>query len=376
MNFYKDKRFYIPILFFLILEVLLQLGLYVPFLRKNSYAANVNRILHHVQEKQKEHDPDILILGTSVAYQGLSMKAMNESMGKYGYKVQSIAIPGSELLVQELATEKVLRKFKKVKLLIHVMEVTMPWVQATDLSIPTLAMISEFNRIQAAIELKKFYYQPSYEDYGFVLIRSIAYRRDLRHFLLAPGERMKHYFRALKNPNTGIADFENDSREKISHYPLLSIEDCIKKTNPANGEVIPVGSNYYHKKALYDTCLLAKNTTKEFKKNKSTELYFKRLKYIYDRLKKENIRIINVMAPYSDLIEELNKKERFELWKEELGKMNGAKAELIDLQDIFLPEKNGDYFYDLIHLNHYGMIRFTEHLNQYLEKNINRLMKD
>lgn len=371
MNFYKDKRFYIPVLFFLTLELLFQLGIYTPFLKKNSYAANVSRISNHVIQKKPEMDPDILLLGTSVAYQGLSVNQLNSILKPQNLKVQSIAIPGSELIVQELATDKVLKEFKNVKVLIHVVEITMPWVQHKDLSLPTLAMVSEFNRIHAVKKVYEYGYEPKLDDISYILVRSFAYRRDLRDFLLTPNERLKHVGRALRNPNNNIADYENIQPEKISSYQLNSLQECMDKTNIAtNHDPIPADSNLFHKKAIFDTCALAQITTTETKPTESTQLYFKRLKILYDRLKKDNIKVINVFAPYSSLISTLGGKERLEVWRQELEKINGANTVIIDLQGIFEPSKNSDYCFDLIHLNQQGMIKFSQELGEYLLKNL------
>ena len=123
-KFYKDKRFYIPILVLIGFELLFQLcaGFYRPFLKKKSYAANINQIIGHITEKKQNHEPDILIVGTSVAYQGLSVPILQEKIKDTGYKIQSVAIPGSELIVQSLAVEEVLKEFKNVKLVIYVGE--------------------------------------------------------------------------------------------------------------------------------------------------------------------------------------------------------------------------------------------------------------
>jgi hypothetical protein len=157
-KFYKDKRFYFPILAFLLFELILETGIYTSLLKKNSYAANINRITNHVISKKQIHDPDILILGTSVAYQGLSTRILQEKINATGLKIQSIAIPGSELIVQHLVSEKLLKEFPNVKLLIYVGEVTMPWVSQTGLGLPTLAMISEFSRVDVVPLLNEFEY--------------------------------------------------------------------------------------------------------------------------------------------------------------------------------------------------------------------------
>jgi hypothetical protein len=368
INFYKDKRFYIPILFFVFLEVVFQLGFYTLFLKKNSYAANVSRITNHVLEKQKEFDPNVLIVGTSVAYQGLSVNYLNSALSEKGYKVQSIAIPGSELIVQELALEKVLQKFKNVKMVVHVVEVTMPWVQQKTLSLPTLAMTSEFNRFQAVKKLYDFQYDVKIDDLSYTLVRSFAYRRDLREFLLAPNERLKHLIRSLRKPNLKIADHENTQKEKVSSYLMSNLDECINKTDVvSNKDPIPNGSNFFHKKAVWDTCYLAKNTTTETKKTESTDLYFYRLSILYKLLKEKNIKVINVFAPYSSLISVLGGNERMQLWEQELKKINGQDHIIVDMQNILEASKNGDYCYDLIHLNYFGMIEFSKALSEFLK---------
>lgn len=110
--FIKDSKFWIPVLILVGLETVMQFGCYKPFLKKNSYAANVSRITDHVLEKQKEFDPDVLVVGTSVAYQGLSIPILNQELSSLRKKVQSIAIPGTELIVQDLAVLKTLPHFK------------------------------------------------------------------------------------------------------------------------------------------------------------------------------------------------------------------------------------------------------------------------
>ncbi|MEM7181351.1 MAG: SGNH/GDSL hydrolase family protein [Spirochaetota bacterium] len=370
MKFYQDKRFYLPILIFLGVEVCFQLGLYSPLLRVKSYAANVNRITNHVLEKQNEFEPNALILGTSVAYQGLSVRILNQILQKQNVKLQSIAIPGSELIVQHLATKKVLQKLKKVKLLIHVMEVTMPWVQKKNIMLPTMAMVSELDSWGALWNLERFGYNAKFSDYSYIAVKTIAYRRDLKDLFLDPGSRIKKLGRKWRKTNKNYYEYENQIKMRVSNfYPLKNLQECIQKTNPANGQPLPPGSDKHHKKAIWDTCALAGITNKERRVNELTKLYFKRLKLIYDMLKSKNIRIVNVFAPYSNLLESLGGEERMQVWRSELQRLNGKDTIIIDLQNIIDTERNGDYCYDLIHLNGKGMQLFSQRLGEELQKN-------
>ncbi len=47
MIFIKDKRFYIPALFILLFELILQTGIYSHILKKNSYASTAFQVTEH-----------------------------------------------------------------------------------------------------------------------------------------------------------------------------------------------------------------------------------------------------------------------------------------------------------------------------------------
>ncbi|EMY03860.1 hypothetical protein LEP1GSC029_0297 [Leptospira interrogans str. 2002000626] len=317
--FIKDSKFWIPVLILVGLEIVMQFGCYRPFLKKNSYAANVSRITDHVLEKQKEFDPDVLVVGTSVAYQGLSIPILNQELSSLGKKVQSIAIPGTELIVQDLAILKTLPHFKNVKTVIHVFEITTPWVGQKILNLPTLAMISEFNRLEVYPRIYDFGYQVNVNDLIYITLKSIAYRRDVQDLILSPSKRIKDIGKRFKIENPNPWDYENSYLERISMYPIQDISDCIEKTNPANGQPIPKGSDRFHKKAIFDTCIIANHIVTHAEEDKVTKQYFDRLKILHDeirRIGKENgqdIQIIGVVAPYSQLIQKWRLTERNEV---------------------------------------------------------------
>ena len=80
LKFFLDKSFLSALIIIFLIEGSFQLGCYKNFLKKNSYASNVTRITDHALSKKNELDPDILILGTSLAYEGISMRLLNEKL--------------------------------------------------------------------------------------------------------------------------------------------------------------------------------------------------------------------------------------------------------------------------------------------------------
>lgn len=386
----KDIRLLFPFLIFIVFELILRTGFYTRFLKKNSYAANINRITNHVIKQKINHDPNILVLGTSIAYQGLSPRILQEIIYPTGLKIQSIAIPGSELIVQNLISKKSLEEFKNVRYLIYVAEVTMPWVSQTSLGLPTLAMISEFPPSNVLPLIEDFEYLTKYkipvfdfefstsygvQDLSYILFKSVAYRRDFNDFFLDPGKRIKYISRDLKNKNNNFYYFENTHEEKMSSYNFTNLDDCIQKTIDYGNPPYPENSNFDHKKAIYDTCALTRHTKKELEPTELnqtadtdlTELYFRRLSKVFENYTSKNIKIMTVFAPYSHTMGIIGGNRKMDVWKRELEKILQEKnAGILDLQNMFSPEESDFYCYDTIHLNRDGMKYFSNALGEVL----------
>ncbi|MCB1142724.1 MAG: SGNH/GDSL hydrolase family protein [Leptospiraceae bacterium] len=380
------------------MELFFQSGIYTSFLKKNSYAANINRITNHIIAQKENHNPDILVLGTSVAYQGLSMRILQNGLDKHNLKIQSSAIPGSELIVQELASKKVLKNFDKVKLLIYVAEITMPWVSQTEYALPTLAMIAEFpiseilqtlphhkytSGFKIPVWNKEFRTSYGFSDMSYLFFKTIAYRRDLNDFFLDPGKRIKHFSRSINNPNQNFYDFENDHPERMSSYGMKDLQDCVSKTIDYAQPPFPENSNEDHKKAILDTCLLSIQTINLLEPTKtaasadtdSTRLYFSRLKFVLQPYLDRDIKVLVVYAPYSHLMGKIGGPEKLEVWNRETKKLVGDHFTSVDFQDLFANEDSNEFCYDTIHLNQFGMERFSNALSKYLDENLNSILE-
>ncbi len=393
-KFYKDKRFLLPIVILLAIEVFLELDIYTPYLKKNSYAANINRISNHVIAQKETHNPDILVLGTSVAYEGLSPKILQDVIEPTGLKIQSIAIPGSELIVQHLVSKKLLKEFPNAKYLIYIGEVTMPWVSQTGLGLPTLAMISEFPRREVIPLLKQFEYVSTFKvpvlekefsthygfsDMSYILFKTIAYRRDINDLILDPGKRIKYVVRDRANPNTNFYYYENDHTERMSSYDFQDLNDCVNKTRDFNNPPFPENSNIDHKKAIYDTCALSISTINHLEPAMNaptadtfyTNLYFKRLSYVFDNYIKRDMKVLTVFAPYSYTMGKIGGKPKMDVWNKEIASLlKDHNRGVLNLQDLFDGGDSNRYCYDTIHLNKDGMELFSRALGEHILKEI------
>ncbi|MGE8722943.1 hypothetical protein ACO2KH_16145 [Leptospira terpstrae] len=371
--FLTDKKLVVAFLFLLTLEGLLQLGVYKPYLKKNSYASNINRVTEHVVSKRDVLDPDILIVGTSVAFEGISIRLLNQELQKSGWKTQSIAVRGSELVVQHRILEEYLDKFPNVKIILHVMEPGMPWVDRKYIVDPTLAMLSELGNFKAIPTVLDFEYNLEFPNYLYLVFKSVAYRKDLSDLVINFNERLKAISRKNKNPNLNAWDYENDHPESIDEYQLKSVDDCLNRLALHLPIPIPKASNPDHRRMLFETCGIASVVPKDSNATEDTKRYFRRLKKMYNFIGSKNIHIINVFAPYSDVIRKVNNQERMKVWHDGLTEALSSHQTLneMDLQDS-LGDTNGKYCFDLIHLNEAGMKEFTRILAKELEKKIGK----
>lgn len=371
--FLTDKKMVVAIVFLLTLEGLLQLGFYKPYLKKNSYASNINRVTEHVVSKRDVLDPDILIVGTSVAFEGISIRILNQELQKSGWKTQSIAVRGSELVVQHRILEEYLDKFPNVKIILHVMEPGMPWVDRKHIVDPTLAMLSELGNFKAIPTVLDFEYNLEFSNYLYLIFKSVAYRKDLSDLVINFNERLKAISRKSKNPNLNAWDYENDHPESIDEYQLKSVDDCLTRLALHLPIEIPKASNPDHRRMLFETCGIASVVPQNSNATEDTKRYFRRLKKMYNYIGSKNIHIINVFAPYSDVIRKVNNEERMKVWHDGLSEALSTHQTLdeMDLQDS-LGDINGKYCFDLIHLNEAGMKEFTKILAKELEKKIGK----
>jgi hypothetical protein len=369
LKFIKDPAIIITILIILSMEILMQFGCYKPFIKRNSFAANVNRITDHALEKQQELDPNILIVGTSMAYEGLSADILNKRLSPFGYRAQSIAIPGAELIVQALAVEKVLEKFKNVEYIIHVNEAEMPWVDFKTLSTGTLAMVSEFNRSSVFKKTNDYQYDVSFSDLIFISIKLVTYRRDIGDWILNPALRIKYMGRSIKEKEEfGISSYSNQYNPSLSQYSFSNLEECMNVSHPY--APIAEGSDTMHRDSIYSTCYVANEKKLESGRNESTERYKLRLTQLYRIFNERNIKVINVFPPLPKFLNYVNYPERIAFWKSEYSSLMGDH--IIDLYRAFPEEDSPNYFYDLVHLNQKGNEIFSNKLADELIEKIKR----
>ncbi len=364
LQFFKDKSILSAILILLSLEIMMQFGCYKPFLKKSSYAQTVNHITDTAVGSLKTLNPNILIIGTSIAYEGISVELLNELMKSNQLIAQSVAVPGSELIVQDLAIKKILANENSIHTIVHINDLLFPWVDRASLVDSTLSMVGEFNRADAVQDILNDGYRTTWEDYSFLFIKFIAYRRDMGDLFLSPGKRIKDFGREFKRTSGLVYPYDNIYPESMSSYKISSLEDCANKTSA--GSIIPESSNPHHKDALFRTCNLALGSKLSFEKNQFTDLYGKRLSNLYQYIRSKNIKIINVYPPVPSLLDNNNYSLRIGFWEKEYA--NILSDNRIDLSESIPTESNTDYYYDMVHLNKKGKEIFTNHLAEKLKQ--------
>ncbi|MDX1957076.1 MAG: hypothetical protein SFU98_00790 [Leptospiraceae bacterium] len=357
-KFFKDKSIIASVLIILFAEFFLQLGCYRPFLKKNSFAYNIRKIVFLPIANKEKLNPEILLMGSSLAYEGISARLLNEELLKSKYKVQNVSISGSELITQSLALEEILKKLDKTKILIHFADIQTAWLDRKVLNEATLAMISELDRMKAYEKIQKDQYEYTWKDISFLILKLVSYKKDFADFFLNPANRFREIVKNFQKESNSAYTYENTYKEAFTVYNFSDLKTCIDATLPS--KPIAKGSDEYHKDAVFRTCLLADTVKVPFGETKETNAFKLRLKNFYDEIEKKGIKIILVYPPVPNILEKEKYKQRIEFWNSYYS--NILPKTKIDLSNIIPEENNGDYYYDMAHLNAKGMRLFTEGL--------------
>ncbi|MCE9597634.1 MAG: hypothetical protein K8S54_06660 [Spirochaetia bacterium] len=356
-----DPRIYVPVLFLALFELFMQTGLYKHLLQPRSYADNVNRILRLAGTTR---DPSALILGTSVAYQGIQVPYLNQLLEKDGIVVESGACEGARLETQHLIMRNLLTHMPNVKTIIHFVEASHPATARDHMDLANRSMVAQFPRSETLYVLHGHNYQLSYSDYLFFYIRTLTYQKDFRDFVLDPLDRFKGIGRRHRELNTGIV-YENKYDYKLSAFPATNAKECVEAALKA--DIAKMGKDVtdeHHRRAVLQTCnIVVQDPLNGPGHAQWSSLYFDRLKFTYKDITDRGIKVIVVFAPYAQIIQDLNAEYRMKVWNDGLaGAITPENLNTVDLRHSLDGPKNSDYYYDTIHLNRQGATLLTQAL--------------
>lgn len=349
----------IPLSILLALEIFLRTEIYKNLLKPMSYAANIIRIQHVITNSKI--DPRILIVGTSVPYQGLLLDKLNEYGKEKKITFQSIATQGAFLDTQTLLLKYALQKKSSIQYIVHFADLDFPWQQRYELELSNRSMLAQFPLKETIPLLKNNLYKISNEDYRFFYIKILTYQSDLRNFVLHPYDRLKSISRNKKNQHPDFS-YINSSYYAISVYGK-TIEECKKNAY--------YGISFYkdniqitdepHRRAVLDTCKIAEyDPSLEPGKSQWENLFFVRLSNLYRVAMENHKKLIVILPPYSKFMLHARKKEKSDFWIQSIQKIS-KEINVLNLQFVLDDENNLDYFYDTIHLNRTGAEKFTKY---------------
>ncbi|MEQ8353611.1 MAG: hypothetical protein RH862_19200 [Leptospiraceae bacterium] len=361
-KFLKDPVFYVPVLFLLGLELLLQSPLYRKLLEPNSYAENVNRITETMKTSPVE--PNVLILGTSVAYQGVNMPLLNKLLEDDGIVVQNGASQGAMLETQHAIYRDIRDDLPELKAVIHVAEIYFPWQARYKLEPANKIMLAQFPRRQVLPMLGNYRFDLTVSDYAFFLFRTLTYKQDLRDLTLSPLDRVKDLGRKWRSASRDYPHI-NEYEYSLAAYGETRKECLESALKYAKTGTLPQKdgkslSDRHHRQAAIDTCSLASRIPVDDPGAPEwTNLFFHRLSLMHGEIRKDDVQVVTLFAPYSDMMPVRENPDPMDLWVSNLQKIHGGQAQVVDMRDALDGPENATYFYDILHLNKYGSEEFT-----------------
>lgn len=380
LKIFNDSRLYIPFLLLVLFEIFMQSGLYQNFLRPDSYAYNVNRVRKIVLNSRIE--PNVLVVGTSVPYQGINLPLINQLLKADKIIVQSAATEGALITTQYAITREILEKRPSIKTILFVADMGLAWKSTYEIDSVNRSMMAQFPRLESLNILNELGYNIQAKDYSFIFARSLTYQADIRDFIMNPLYRLKKISRE-EEAQSVLYPHVNDAVYSLAGLKVKSMQDCIGQATrkelvmdskgmirDATGMIV---SDKHHQKAAVQTCGLGDFEMHQDIKNyeHSRSLFFRRLQavYSYFHVKKKNI--VTVFPPYSHIIKGFNSKKKFDVWEKNLDRTCGslkANCSVIDSRNSLDTRDNLSYYYDVLHLNKKGSIEWTIFIAEQIKK--------
>ncbi|MBX7058557.1 MAG: hypothetical protein K1X75_10875 [Leptospirales bacterium] len=354
-KFLRDWRFLTPLLMLLGLEALMQSGIYARILEPNSYAASIRHIIRTVRESPLR--PNVLIIGTSVAYQGILLPQLNEQLAGSGLRVQSVACQGCMLETQQRLYRELHDQFPELKAVVHSGETALAWKARYTVDVANRGMLAQFSRRETLQLLQEQEFELGAWDFAFYYIGLLSYQSDMRDLALAPLTRIKSLSRFERHRR---ADFPyvNEYQFDLSIFEARSLQECLEHIPQMQAELIAAGkTDRHHANSALQTCQIAayEQSLPESGAPQWNALFFRRLQRFYDEIHADGRMVITLLPPYSNLVSHLNGDDRMALWRRETTRIEeGRRYALVDLRHALDGPQNAAYYYDLLHLNARG----------------------
>lgn len=381
IKYLKDVRFWIPALLVIGLELFLQTRLYDRFmLEKYSYADSIRRNVEVIENSTVS--PNALILGTSVAYQGLNVAELNTALAAENTEIvaQSAACEGCMLQTQHLLYRVLKERWPAANTIVHVADTTLSSKARYEFDVANGSMMAQFSSGEALDLLELHEFKTGYQEYFFFYIRSITHRSDLREFVLNPFRRIRTIGERARET---LPEYTHINDNRYSYGAFSARGDLAACTRNAasgvddDGRPVPEhkdGEEYqpalhrtdrHHRNAVQVTCGIAfhEKNFEPLGEAQWRELYFRRVQKLYDEIYADGRRVITIIPPYSDLIQHANTDERIARWRKNLARINaGREYAFVDMRrslNSFDSPEGRKYFYDVLHLNSEGSLVWT-----------------
>lgn len=379
----SDWRLIVPALFLVLLEAFLETGIYGAFmLEKHSYASNIRKNVSIIEDSSIQ--ANALILGTSVAYQGLDVPLLNAELERRqtGIVTQSAACEGCMLQTQHMLYRMLKDRWPNMNTVIHIADTTLSSKARYEYDVANGSMMAQFDRGTALDLLKLHEFKLGYHEYLYFYLRLATYQQDLRAFVLDPLRRIRTIGERLRAPHREYTHTNDNLYSYGAFSASGNLRACANNAGAGvddSGQPVPEkqdGEEFdprvhktdrHHRNAVHVTCHIAdleKNRVPAGE-NQWRDLYFRRLEKMYAEIYADGRRVVTIIPPYSDLILHANTDERIARWRERIAGLatkHGREYAFIDMRrsiGSFDQPAGRKYFYDVLHLNTTGAKTWT-----------------
>jgi hypothetical protein len=362
LSFFKHKKFWLPlillILFFVITEVLLRMGLYDKWIKPNSFIGNAHNRVKSLRENGLEKI-DWIIVGSSRVDWGLDHNKLKRLFSQHKLGYGRMSFESSKFTAIQATVDWSIHNFSSLDGIIL-------GVSETELS----RMNYLTKQFKVAWPFRKFLdfekYQSIHEKqkwnrfiYGLAWVAHFA---DIKDFIKNPIKRFKQL---QKNEKADHSIYERADNTNLCGVPLSTLNQCVEFAKQNKKPLIDKNNFLIPQKACSKPAVIRRaKTNRQMAKAKNSQQLIKNWSGLLSSIINKDKKVILLLLPEHETHKYIIRPSNANVITENIIKIfsKDNRFQLIDLRHVFNEKENCAYFRDPLHLNKDGIKIITKEL--------------
>ncbi len=365
LNFFKHKKFWLPLLvvalLFVVLECLLRTGAYDAYVEPNSYLGNAMQRQQAIDNFGKENI-DWITVGNSKIDWGIDHHALAKARKKMGLKHIRLSIESSNFLAIQAVMDWSINNMPNLQGIM---------VGITETNLAQYSYLTKLYKIiwpfRSALDYQNYQVLAPRQGWlrYFYQLAVVNFAIDLKHYITDPIGRNRRIEHANKSNVIKVLKFKRHRANDICALPLNDLAACVAaaeivQKTPGGVEGFELPKRLCSKKSTHYRLNKSLPVAPTSEADRLTENWVKLFEHIISKDKAITLVLLPEHEMHDYMIKPSNAHEITEAILQQLK--GNPSFKLIDLRGLFEEVADCEVFADPLHFNNQGIELITQAL--------------